>query len=130
MSYPSHSRRSFLLTWQSRRRINHYKQTGRRCPMPLAEVALLGESRLFRHRGASFDHLVGTGQQHGRDGEAKRFCRLEVDDQLEGRRLLDRQFARMGAAQDTIDITCRASISLEQRGAIGEQAAGGSELAK
>jgi hypothetical protein len=31
---------------------------------------------------ASFDHLIG-GHQHGvGDGEAKRLCRLEVDDEL------------------------------------------------
>jgi hypothetical protein len=28
------------------------------------------------HKPVSFDHLVGAGEQHGRDGEAERFCGL------------------------------------------------------
>src|SRR6266446_1663757 len=41
-------------------------------------------------RGGSFDDLVGAGEDRGRDGEAERFGGVEVDDQLEGGRLLDR----------------------------------------
>jgi hypothetical protein len=38
-----------------------------------------------------FDHLVGDGEHVRWNGEAQRPRRLEVDDQLEFRRLLDRQ---------------------------------------
>jgi hypothetical protein len=38
-----------------------------------------------------FDHLVDLRQQHLRHGDAERLGGLEVDDELEPRRLLDRQ---------------------------------------
>jgi hypothetical protein len=38
---------------------------------------------------ALFNHLIRPQQQRRRDGEVKRFCGLEVDHQLELRRLLD-----------------------------------------
>ena len=38
---------------------------------------------------ASFDHLIRQRQQRWRDGEAKRLCGLEVDDELELGRLFD-----------------------------------------
>src|SRR5260370_4060071 len=38
-----------------------------------------------------FDRLVGAGEDGGRDIEAERIRRLEIDDQLELRRLLNRQ---------------------------------------
>ena len=31
-----------------------------------------------------FDHLVGAGEQRGRNFEAERLCRVEVDHQLVG----------------------------------------------
>jgi hypothetical protein len=40
-----------------------------------------------------FDHFVGDLLQMQRYGQAKRFRRFQVDQQLEGRRLLDRDVA-------------------------------------
>jgi hypothetical protein len=51
-----------------------------------------------------FDHLVGCLQEWLRDGEAKRLRSLEIDDQLEFGRLLDRQVTGLGTFEDTIDI--------------------------
>ena len=42
--------------------------------------------RTFHH---SFDHLVGSGEQPWRDGDAKRLGGPEIDDQLKFGRLLD-----------------------------------------
>src|SRR5260370_28879273 len=44
---------------------------------------------LRRHRGLSFDHLVGGSEQLARDGEAERLRGFEVEHQVEFRRLLD-----------------------------------------
>jgi hypothetical protein len=53
---------------------------------------------------ASLDHFIRRGQQRWRHGEAQGFGGLEIDDQLETRRLLDRQIAGLGAFQDLVDI--------------------------
>jgi len=44
---------------------------------------------LSGHLVASFDHLVGAGEQRGWLTEAEHFRGLEIDDQLEFSRLLD-----------------------------------------
>src|SRR5829696_8684090 len=54
--------------------------------MELTGMALTGggPSRTSLH------HLVGAGEERRRDVEGERFCGLEIDDQFELRRLLDR----------------------------------------
>ena len=58
----------------------------------------------------SFDHLVGAGEDRLRHGEAERLCGLQVDDQLEFRRLLDWQIGRIGAVEDLSDIDAGLAI--------------------
>src|SRR5262249_5116867 len=69
------------------------------------------------------DHLVGVLQKRLRDSEAERFRRLEVDDQLELRRELDRQIAWLGALEDAIDIPRRAPVGVGQTNAVRKKAA-------
>src|ERR1700693_3266774 len=48
----------------------------------------------------SFDHLVGAGEQCWRHGNPKRFCGFEIDDEVESRRLLNRQICGFRAFED------------------------------
>src|ERR1700682_123865 len=57
--------------------------------------------RTFRH---SFDHCIGACKQQGRNGQAERFGRLEIDHQLKLYRHLDRKFTWPRALENTIDI--------------------------
>src|SRR5512132_611351 len=75
-----------------------------------------------------FDHLVGPGEQRRWDRHAQRLGRLEVDDQLELGRLLDRQVARPGALQDLVHEDGRALGHRQQTRAIGHEGPGQREF--
>jgi hypothetical protein len=64
---------------------------------------------MHRSNCASFNHLVGAGEQDGRDGEAECSCRLEVNHKLKFRRLLDRQIRRLCSSPIKADDQARAS---------------------
>src|SRR5438067_411591 len=76
----------------------------------------------------SLDHLVGADEQRGRDGEAERLCRLEVDDELKFGRLLNRQIGWLGALQDLIHEDSDPAVHVGFRGVIAHQPALGDEL--
>src|SRR6266403_5177132 len=53
-----------------------------------------------QRNAASFDYLVGAAEQREWDGETERLCGLEVYNQLDLRRLHDRQVGRLLALEN------------------------------
>ena len=49
-----------------------------------------------------FDHLVGEGEQRRRNRQAERLGDLQIDDEIEFNRLLDRQIGRLRSAQNPV----------------------------
>src|SRR5262249_31427356 len=69
------------------------------------------------------NHLVGEGEQCGRDGEAKHPSGLEIDDKLEFCRLFDPQIAGIGALENSVDVACGAAKHITVVWSITDQAA-------
>src|SRR5262245_62126511 len=78
---------------------------------------------------ASFDHLVGAGEQRRGHFEAERFRRLEVDHEFVLCRVLHRQVGRLLALEDATDVSCSAAVLFDFISSVGDQAAIGDELA-
>ena len=68
--------------------------------------AALWQKRLWAIAAKSklFDHLVGAGEERGQQREAKRRCRLEIDDEREFGGLLDRQVGGLLALKNPASI--------------------------
>jgi hypothetical protein len=54
------------------------------------------------------DHLIGAREQRRWHLEAERLRGLEIDDQLELGRLLDRKIGGFGALQNLVNVSCGA----------------------
>src|SRR4051794_40472325 len=72
---------------------------------------------------ALIDHLVGTDEEGRRDRHSERSCGSHVDDELELRRLLDRQVSGLLAAQDAIRVDREAHVGGALVGAVARQPA-------
>jgi hypothetical protein len=76
----------------------------------------------------SFDELAGTGEDRGRHGEAEPLCGLQIDNQLEFRRLLHRQIGRFRAGENPADIGPDLAINPSEACSIADQPAGSGEF--
>src|SRR6516162_2637393 len=77
---------------------------------------------------ASLDHLVGGSEQSWCHRETERSRCLEINDQLELARLLDRKVGGLLALEDAIDIGCGAAEQIGALNSVGNQASAPGEL--
>src|SRR6516165_10821956 len=78
----------------------------------------------------SLDHLVGQLLDVQRDVEAERPGRLQVDDELEFRRLQHRQIGWLGALEDLTGVGADLTIHARTIGVVAHQPAGFYSLAR
>src|SRR6266481_2756098 len=81
-------------------------------------------ARRGRPAAWSLDHLVRAREERLRNRQPQRLRGLEIDNQLELRRLLHGQVARLGTAQDFVDVGSGAPELVRQARPIGHEKAG------
>src|SRR6516165_5111273 len=72
---------------------------------------------------ALFDHLVGTGKHRSGNCDAKSFGGLEINDEIELGRLLDRNFGGLAPLQYLNHEVCTQPKRFGERNAVRHQAA-------
>src|SRR5262245_54253121 len=70
------------------------------------------------------DHLIGSGEDRRRDGQPEGFGGLEVDDELELGRLLDRQIGGLGTLENLVHVNGSAPVEVKNVRAIRHEATG------
>ena len=63
-----------------------------------------------------FDYLGGAGEQRRRQGEAERFCRLQVDQEIELGGLINRDVAWFRPFEDFVHVIGHAPYLAAHRG--------------
>jgi hypothetical protein len=83
-----------------------------------------GQARICAARSASLNNLIGASQYRIGNRETETASRFLVDNELECRRLLNRQIAGVDALQDPGDVLCGISHILREARSIRHQSAG------
>ena len=78
----------------------------------------------------SLDHLVGAAEQRQRNGDAERLSRLEINNHFNFCGLLNWKLRRLCAMKNLADIDASWTICVDEIGAITDQTASPSEVAK
>src|SRR5262249_30237219 len=79
----------------------------------------IGPYRTWQYR--LLDHVVGAEEDRWRDGQPERLGGLEIDDQFERGRSLDRQIGRLRPLQDPVDEVGLPPANLRSARPIGQQ---------
>ena len=82
------------------------RKADKRVGVPLSPLCAKTGREHMQQTALLFDHLVGAGEQRRRHGEAERLGGLEVDDEIELGRLLNREVSRLGSAQNLVNNLC------------------------
>src|SRR5215468_8775855 len=88
-----------------------------------AEVARKLFANAAYQTRASFDHLVGAGEQRWRHSEAEYPCRRVIDNKLELGGLHNRQVRRFCTLEDATSIDTDLTIRIRQAGSVAHQPA-------
>src|SRR6516164_1450841 len=78
--------------------------------------------------GASFDHLVGAGEQRWWNFEAERLGGRQIDNEIKPGRLLDWNVAWLRTAQNLVDIIGCAPVQIGKIWSVGHQTSALDEL--
>src|SRR5215470_14028342 len=73
------------------------------------------------HARGLLDQLIRTSEQRRRNGQAQRLRGLEIDDQREFRRLLDRKITGLGTPENLVDVGRGAAMHLRLVGPVRHQ---------
>src|SRR5215471_4625706 len=78
--------------------------------------------------GSLFDDILGAFQQRERKFDPERFCRFEVDGQLNSCDLLHREVGRLVALENAPGVDANLAVKIADAATIAHQAAGQDEL--
>lgn len=78
--------------------VDHFRSSADNGHQPTGPVCPFRPNK--RHRNASLDHLIGTAEQRLGNRKAEHPGRLEIDDHLHFRSLLNRQVGRLLALEN------------------------------
>jgi ABC transporter substrate binding protein len=77
-----------------------------------------------------FDHLVGGGEQRGRDRQIQCLRSIEVNDEIKARRFDNWEISRLGALKDLPDINTALAEMVGETGPIADEASEGHVFAQ